>query len=113
VVELGHDSSCPSIADHVLDDMSSLFDEMYAETGRPSVPPERLLKSMVLMALYTIRSERQFCEQLDYNLLFRWFLAHEHGRGQLRCEHVLEEPGAADGSRGGVRVLSQRCGEGA
>jgi transposase len=62
------------IADHVLDDMSSLFDEMYAETGRPSVPPERLLKSMVLMALYTIRSERQFCEQLDYNLLFRWFL---------------------------------------
>jgi transposase len=74
VVELGHDSSCPSIADHVLDDMSSLFDEMYAETGRPSVPPERLLKSMVLMALYTIRSERQFCEQLDYNLLFRWFL---------------------------------------
>lgn len=62
------------IADDVLEDMSSLFDEMYAETGRPSVPPERLLKSMVLMALYTTRSERQFCEQLDYNLLFRWFL---------------------------------------
>lgn len=62
------------IADDVLDDMSSLFDEMYAETGRPSVPPERLLKSMVLIALYTVRSERQFCEQLDYNLLFRWFL---------------------------------------
>jgi len=62
------------IADDVLDDMSPLLGEMYAETGRPSVPPERLLKSMVLMALYTIRSERQFCEQLDYNLLFRWFL---------------------------------------
>lgn len=62
------------IADEVLDDMSPLFDEMYAETGRPSVAPERLLKAMVLMALYTVRSERQFCEQLDYNLLFRWFL---------------------------------------
>lgn len=62
------------IADGVLDEMSALFDDMYAETGRPSVPPERLLKSMVLMALYTVRSERQFCEQLNYNLLFRWFL---------------------------------------
>jgi len=62
------------ITDDVLNDMSSLFDAMYAETGRPSVAPERLLKSMVLMALYTVRSERQFCEQLDYNLLFRWFL---------------------------------------
>lgn len=62
------------IADAVLEEMSPLFDEMYAKSGRPSVPPERLLKSMVLMALYTVRSERQFCEQLDYNLLFRWFL---------------------------------------
>lgn len=66
--------SIKRIADEVLEQMSPLFDEMYAETGRPSVPPERLLKSMVLMALYTVRSERQFCEQLDYNLLFRWFL---------------------------------------
>lgn len=62
------------IAEEAIAEMSPLFDEMYAETGRPSVPPERLLKSMVLMALYTVRSERQFCEQLDYNLLFRWFL---------------------------------------
>jgi transposase len=63
-----------AIAEEVLGEMSPLFDEMYAETGRPSVPPERLLKGMVLMALYTVRSERQLCEQLDYNLLFRWFL---------------------------------------
>ena len=47
---------------------------MYAAGGRPSVPPERLLKSMLLMAFYSVRSERLFCEQLDYNLLFRWFL---------------------------------------
>jgi transposase len=54
--------------------MSPLFDSMYSTTGRPSIPPERLLKSTLLMALYTVRSERLFCEQLDYNILFRWFL---------------------------------------
>jgi transposase len=47
---------------------------MYSQVGRPSVPPERLLKASLLMALYTVRSERMFCEQLDYNILFRWFL---------------------------------------
>jgi len=47
---------------------------MYATGGRPSIPPERLLKATLLIALYSVRSERQFCEQLDYNLLFRWFL---------------------------------------
>jgi transposase len=47
---------------------------MYSEVGRPSIPPERLLKASLLMALYTVRSERMFCEQLDYNLLYRWFL---------------------------------------
>ena len=46
----------------------------YARHGRPSIPPERLLKAQLLMALFSIRSDRQFCEQLDYNLLFRWFL---------------------------------------
>ena len=50
---------------------------MYSAVGRPSIPPERLLKASLLMALYTVRSERLFCEQLDYNLLFRWFLGLE------------------------------------
>jgi transposase len=62
------------LADAALAEMSPLFDEMYSAVGRPSVPPERLLKSSLLIALYTARSERQFCEQLDYNMLFRWFL---------------------------------------
>ena len=62
------------LADEALAKLSPVFDAMYAADGRPSIPPERLLKSMLLMALYTVRSERQFCEQLDYNLLFRWFL---------------------------------------
>jgi transposase len=54
--------------------MSEMFDRVYSEQGRPSVPPERMLKAPPLMALYSVRSERLFCEQLDYNLLFRWFL---------------------------------------
>jgi transposase len=62
------------LADEALAKLSPVFDAMYAEGGRPSIPPERLLKSMLLIALYSVRSERQFCEQLDYNLLFRWFL---------------------------------------
>ena len=62
------------LADEVLSTLTTTFDAMYAATGRPSIPPERLLKATVLMALYSVRSERQFCEQLDYNLLFRWFV---------------------------------------
>jgi transposase len=57
-----------------LSELSPVFEAMYSKVGRPSVPPERLLKASLLMALYTIRSERLFCEQLDYNMLFRWFL---------------------------------------
>ena len=62
------------LADAALGQLSPLFDEMYSPIGRPSLPPERLLKASLLMALYTVRSERMFCEQLDYKLLFRWFL---------------------------------------
>lgn len=61
-------------ADACLGELEPVFDEMYSKRGRPSIPPERLLKGLLLMALYSIRSERQFCEQLEYNLLFRWFL---------------------------------------
>lgn len=63
-----------TMADEILTGLSKTFDAMYSSVGRPSIPPERLLKSQILMALYTVRSDRQFCEQLDYNLLFRWFL---------------------------------------
>ena len=62
------------LADAALARMNEKFDEMYSEGGRPSIPPERLLKAQLLIALYTIRSERQLCDQLAYNLLFRWFL---------------------------------------
>ncbi len=62
------------LVDGILKDLSPVFDTMYAADGRPSVPPERLLKAMVLMALFGVRSERLFCEQLGYNMLYRWFL---------------------------------------
>jgi transposase len=63
-----------TLADQALSELSPEFDRMYAEVGRPSIPPERLLKASLLIALFSVRSERAFCEQLDYNLLFRWFL---------------------------------------
>jgi len=62
------------VVDTVLAEMDGSFDAMYAKSGRPSVPPEMLLKSTVLMAMYSMRSERAFCERLNYDMLFKWFL---------------------------------------
>ncbi len=62
------------IVDRALREMSSTFNQMYSEMGRPSIPPEHLLKSCLLIAFYSIRSERQFCERLQYDMLFKWFL---------------------------------------
>ena len=62
------------ITDRALERLSPRFDALYVKFGRPSIPPERLLRALLLQALYTIRSERQLMEQLDYNLLFRWFV---------------------------------------
>ena len=63
-----------SLADAALRDLSADFEALYARTGRPSIPPEKLLRALLLQAFYSIRSERQLMEQLDYNLLFRWFV---------------------------------------
>jgi transposase len=62
------------IADDALKALNPKFSELYAGVGRPSIPPEQLLRALLLQAFYTIRSERQLMEQLDYNLLFRWFV---------------------------------------
>jgi transposase len=62
------------VVEEILAELDDEFDAMYATVGRPSVPPEQLLKATVLMALYSIRSERAFCERLNYDLLFKWFL---------------------------------------
>lgn len=63
-----------TLVDAVLKDLSPRFSRLYAKTGRPSVAPERLLRALLLQVLYSIRSERQLMEQLDYNLLYRWFV---------------------------------------
>jgi transposase len=63
-----------ALVDVALRNMAPQFDAMYAKVGRPSIPPEQLLRALLLQVLYTVRSERMLMEQLDYNLLFRWFV---------------------------------------
>jgi transposase len=65
------------VANRALRALSRRFERLYAPGGRPSIPPEQLLRALLLQALYTIRSERQLMEQLDYNLLYRWFVGLE------------------------------------
>jgi len=62
------------LVDEELRRLSPRFNEAYSQDGRPSVPPERLIKATLLQALYSIRSERQLCEQIGYNMLYRWFV---------------------------------------
>jgi len=63
-----------TMVDVIFDEMSPRFESLYSKTGRPSIAPERLLRTLLLQVLYTVRSERLLMEQLDYNLLFRWFV---------------------------------------
>jgi transposase len=95
----------------VLKEMSPTFDRMYSSMGRASIPPERLLKATLLMAFYTVRSERLFCEQLDYNLLFRWFLdmdtvepSFDHSTFSQNRERLLKHDVAGEFFR---RVVEQ------
>ena len=62
------------MVDEALEAMGADFDEMYSKVGRPSIAPERLLRALLIQVLYSIRSERMLVEQMDYNLLFRWFV---------------------------------------
>ena len=77
--------------DGILREVSPRFEQMYSDVGRPSIPPEQLLRALVIQLLYSIRSERQLMEQMDYNLLFRWFV----GLGiddPVWADRLLEEP---------------------
>jgi len=62
------------MTDAIFDRLSPRFDRLYSDIGRPSIPPEKLLRALLLQGLYTVRSERLLMEQLQYNLLFRWFV---------------------------------------
>jgi transposase len=90
------------MVDQALAGMDALFTDMYAVTGRPSIAPERLIRAQTLQILYTVRSERQLMEQIDFNLLFRWFVGLEldeavwdarvfcHNRDRLLTHEVAE-----------------------
>jgi transposase len=62
------------MADEALNNMSARFDAMYAKIGRPSIPPEKLLRAQLVQMLYSIRTERLLMEEIDYSMLFRWFV---------------------------------------
>src|SRR5690606_38616752 len=63
-----------AVVDKALAEMAPEFDAMYAASGRPSIPPEQLIRALLLQIFFTIRSERQLVERLDYDLMFRWFV---------------------------------------
>ena len=62
------------MVDKVLKELSPEFNKMYSKVGRPSIPPEQLLRALLLQMLYSVRSERLLMEEIDYNILFRWFV---------------------------------------
>jgi len=66
--------SLRAMADEALRELQPRFKKLYAKTGRPSIAPEKLLRALLIQVLYSVRSERMLMEQLDYNLLFRWFV---------------------------------------
>lgn len=78
------------LTDEALAGLSRDFNKLYARDGRPSIPPERLLRALLLQALYTVRSERQLMEQLDYNLLYRWFVGLSADRLEKR-HHIFRQ----------------------
>ena len=87
------------LADRVLQELSPIFSRMYAKGGRPSVPPVHLLKAKLADRASTpVRSERQFCERLTYDMLFRWFLDLNIRGGPFDQLDVRQEPEPATGA---------------
>lgn len=86
---------------------------MYAEGGRPSILPEKLLHGQLVQMLYSVRSERLLMEKIDYSILFRWFVALNLDEAAVGRDLVHEESRPAAGSRGGQGVFGPGCGTGA
>jgi hypothetical protein len=78
------------IVDEALGALTGEFEKLYAKLGRPSIPPEKLLRDLLLQAFYSVRSERQLMEQLGYNLLFRWFVGLSNGDQAPRGNNVKD-----------------------
>ena len=90
------------LTDAALEALSPRFAQLYARTGRPSIAPEKLLRALLLQVLFSVRSERQLMEQLDYNLLFRWFVGlsvdepvWDHSTFTKNRERLIEAKGRA------------------
>jgi len=94
------------MTDAALRELGPKFDAIYANHGRPSIPPEKLLRALLLQVLYTVRSERLLMEQLDYNFLFRWFVGLSiDDQVCVGRDYLQQEPRAAARGRGGGRFF--------
>jgi transposase len=91
-----------ALVDETLAALSSQFDDLYSHTGRPSIPPEYLLRATLLQAFFTVRSERQLMEQIDYNLLFRWFVG-------LSIDDVVWDPSSFSTNRDRLLEAGVAC----
>ena len=89
--------------------MSRDFDRVYADGGRASIPPERLVRALTLQILYSIRSERLLCEQLNYNLLFRWLVGVRRGPPLFKLAICSGGTSPVDASRCSSGRLTERC----
>ena len=93
-----------SMVDEALKALDSKFNKIYDPDGRPSIAPERLLRALLVQMLYTVRSERMLMEQLEYNLLFRWFVGLGMSRpwsfGPQRRMKIVSVCGSVDESLG-------------
>ena len=94
------------MVDAALDKLWPTFNRMYAEDGRPSIPPEHLLKGCLLIALFSVRSERQFCERLEYDMLFKWFL-DVNILDPFRPLRLFQEQGPAAPTRSGTGIFQR------
>src|SRR5260370_9994679 len=101
------------MVDDALKALSPSFSRLYSAFGRPSIPPEKLLGALLLQVLYTVRSERMLMEQLEYNLLFRWFVGLNMDENGMGADGVYQEPGPTFGRGHRREVLRARAGSGA
>ena len=97
------------MTDEVLAALSPRFTKMYSDIGRPSIPPEQLLRALLLQSLYTVRSERLLMEEIDYSVLFRWFVGLGHGRADLVADDLQQEPRPPAGERHRRARSLMRC----
>ncbi len=93
-----------AMADEALRSMSERFDRMYAQTGRPSIAPEKLLRAQLIQMLYSVRSERLLMEEIDYSMLYRWFVGMNLDEPVWDATVFYEESKPVAGRRCGAGV---------